>query len=249
GIVLLITAASLACGGGAPPAAPTAAAGAAAPTAAAVPTATPAPTATPTGPNLAALFNAAKAASFKVTYRVSGNAGGQAMSGEQTVYVKPPKTRVDLTAALGGQTGSMSMYSLPEGVFMCVSGGQSFCTAAPGSQPSVADTLKKNLSPDLAGTTPQGSRQVAGQSTSCFRTAVEGQTALMCMTSAGIPLYVESAGAVMEATSFSTSVSDSDFNLPSQPMTIPGAGAPGGVPNIPGLPGGIPNIPGVPRTP
>ena len=132
---------------------------------------------------------------------------------------------------------------------MCISGGQAMCMLSPGSQPSVADMLKKNLSPDLAGTTSQGTRQVAGQSTFCFRTAVEGQTALMCMTSGGVPLYVESAGAVMEATSFSTTVLDADFNLPSQPVTIPGAGAPGGVPNIPGLPGGIPNIPGVPRTP
>lgn len=56
----------------------------------------------------------------------------------------------------------------------------------------------------------------------------------------------------MEAISYSTIVTDADLALPAQPVAIPGAGAPGGVPGPPpGLPAipGMPNIPGAPGGP
>lgn len=215
-------AASLACGGGGP-AAPPAATAASAPAA----TAAPPPQPIPSGPNLGALFTAAKTASYKVTYRLSGTGGAQPLTGEQTMYIKPPNTRVDMTTMVGGQTGHMSLYSLPDGVFMCLRQGQVFCTKSPVPLPSAADLVRQNLPADPTSVTPQGSRQIAGQSTACFRSGAGGQAATMCMTEGGVPLYMESAGSVLEATSFSTSVSDADFTLPAQPS---GAGAPGGVP-------------------
>jgi hypothetical protein len=65
----------------------------------------------------------------------------------------------------------------------------------------------------------------------------------MCLSNTGIPLYSETDGVVIEATQVSTTVSDADFTLPAQPVTLPGAGSPGGIP------GGLPNIPGLPGVP
>src|SRR3990170_350022 len=57
-----------------------------------------APTSKPAEPSFMDIMNLGKQAAYKVTYQISGTANGQKMSGEQTWYAKPPKTRMDFSA-------------------------------------------------------------------------------------------------------------------------------------------------------
>src|SRR5882762_2958490 len=70
--------------------------------------------ATPTG--------AAKASEYKVTYKLTATGGAEGFSGEQSWFFKPPKARFDFSSSLSGQTATVSLYSLPDGTFMCFGG-------------------------------------------------------------------------------------------------------------------------------
>src|SRR5688500_6472075 len=63
------------------------------------------------------ILGSSKVSEYKVTYR-SAMAGG----GEQSWYSKPPKTRFDFSTTASGQTSVVSIYSLPDGTFMCFGG-------------------------------------------------------------------------------------------------------------------------------
>lgn len=182
---------------------------------------------------------------------MSGTSQGQSMSGEQTWYSKPPKTRMDFTATTQGGGGSASMYLLEDGAYMCSSmGGQQACFKSPEEQAmqqnqgaQVQDQVQEQ--PDKFDTTYIGPRQIAGQQGQCFAikpkagTQADFTESTVCYSAQGIPLLIQSKGQnfdmTMEATSVSTSVADSDFKLPSEPMTMP---------QFPGGQGGMPNIPG-----
>src|SRR5258705_4287375 len=100
-------------------------------------------------PKLAALLAAAKVSQYKITYRITASGGGaDAFSGEQSWYFKPPRARFDFGSNVGGQTTTISFFSLPEGSFYCFAGGGSAqCLAvARGSSP---------LDPNLALSMPQ----------------------------------------------------------------------------------------------
>ncbi|HET8568139.1 MAG TPA: hypothetical protein VFM93_04025 [Candidatus Limnocylindria bacterium] len=228
-----------ACGGGASPAgtAATSAPVGAAATPASAPTAaaTPAPAATPKPPAFADLVGAAKNASYKVTYKWTGTSGGESVAAEQTWYVRGTQSRFDFSVK--GQ-GSMSIFDLAEGAFMCVGrendqtyktewtclGGPKDATIAQAN-PGAAFSLTVEDRPDRFDPTFEGTRTIAGQTAQCFtlkdKVGGEFQEGRMCYSAAGIPLLMHSKGAgfdmTFEATAFSTSVTDADFKLPAAP--------------------------------
>ena len=223
-IVLIATAVALAaCGGSATTSTSTSAATTAAATQAASTTA--AAAATASGPSILDLLKAGKATTYKATYKWSITAAGQTQTSEQTWYYKAPNSRFDFSAGPGA---TFSVFSLSTGTFVCTSaGGQSFCQksadqAAFGQNPAADFALQLQGDPSKFNASFTGTQTVAGQQAQCYSVkSVAGGAfgdVTTCYSTNGIPLKttINSQGStlVMEATAFSTTVSDADFTLP-----------------------------------
>ncbi|HLE80293.1 MAG TPA: hypothetical protein VJA25_03265 [Dehalococcoidia bacterium] len=205
-----------------------------------------APTSKPADPSFMDIMNSGKQAAYKVTYQISGTSSGQKMSGEQTLFVKPPKTRMDFPGSEGGGAGRASLYMLPDSTVMCsMAAVPPLCLKMPKAQAmqqnqGVSAQEQVQESPDKFDVSYQGTRDIAGQQGQCFALKPKGGSqagfteGTFCYTKQGALLLMESKSQgsemKMEATSFSTSVSDADFQLPAEPGELPG---------IPLIPGGL----------
>lgn len=196
------------------------------------------PSAAPSGAGARAfrdVVGSASSSPYKVTYRVSSSAGGQAVSGTQTWYVSGQKFRMDLTVAQGGTTGAISIFATPDGTYSCVGSGTGpsmQCFGLPQSQafaesPAASFDASIRQNPDAFGATFSGSRTIAGTSASCY--GVNGSAAglsqgTICYSGNGVPLLYQfdssGLGVTMEATSFGVP-SDADFALPATPNKYP----------------------------
>ncbi|MDP2949330.1 MAG: hypothetical protein Q8P22_07315 [Chloroflexota bacterium] len=237
GVVLLTSACG---GGGEEKASPT-------PSARATGTAAASPAARATGtPAASSLTGAAKdlytlaskgtEAIYKATYKISSTTQGESSEGTMAIYSKPPKSRFDSTSTIPGQTEPT------EGRFISTNGdsitcsktaGEWTCTKFPAGQafeePSTAVDEQEVQKYDVSKT---DGRKIAGQSTDCFLMRPKpGQTDLpdeteLCLNGDGIPLYSQAKGpgadaTVVEATDYSGSVSDADFQPPAEPQALP----------------------------
>jgi hypothetical protein len=241
--MVLVSAFVAACGGGASTTTTASAGASAAATSAATTAATTAPSAAATataasGPKLADLLLAGKNAQYKITYSLKASgAGAEAFSGAQSWYFKPPRSRFDFSSSVGGQTQSLSIFSLPDGQFMCFTqGGQATCLSLPptGSpmDTNLAASFQATLSdhPDQYGGTFTGTKTIAGLQGSCYdvKSTAAAATGLssgsFCYSKEGIPLLssfsAQGSTWAMEATNVSTTVPDSDFTLPAKPTVI-----------------------------
>jgi len=237
--IVLASAFAVSCGGGGTTT--TGASGAA--TAAATSASTGAPgTGAPTTaaggnqPKLADLLAAAKVSQYKITYRITASGGGaDAFSGEQSWYFKPPRSRFDFGSNVGGQTTTISFFSLPEGSFYCFAGGGSAqCLAIAGAgsplDQNLAVSMQQSLvnHPDQYGGTFSQSKTIAGQQALCYdvKATAAAATGLssgtFCYSKEGIALLSQFSASgsswSMEATNVSTTVPDSDFTLPAKPL-------------------------------
>ncbi|HUQ41533.1 MAG TPA: hypothetical protein VM052_03435 [Candidatus Limnocylindrales bacterium] len=184
-------------------------------------------------PKLADLLAAGKLTSYKVTYRITATGGAAGMSGEQSWYFKPPRSRFDFSSNAGGQTSTISVYSLPEGSYYCFAGGgQSQCLSVAG----VGSPLDANMAamaqqslmghPDQYGATFKESRSIAGQQGFCYDVTGNAtgvfSAGLFCYDKNGLALLssftVQGASWSTEATNVSLNVPDSDFTLPAKPL-------------------------------
>jgi len=221
--------------GGATPTSTTGAVASAGATSAATQTgaATAAVTATASAQSLSALLAAGKVKEYKITYKITATGGGaEALSGDQTWYFKPPRSRFDFSTNMGGQSTTMSIFTLPEGSFMCfAAAGQSQCL----STPATGSPLDQNQAiltqramvdnPSQYGATFTGAKTIAGQQGQCYDVAATAgafSKGAFCYTKEGIQLSssfaVQGSTWSMEATNLSTTVPDSDFTLPSKPI-------------------------------
>lgn len=180
---------------------------------------------TASGPNIADILKAGKLTAYKVTYKWTITAGGQTQTSEQTWYYKAPKARFDFSAGPGA---TFSVYTLEDGTYLCTgAGGQSFCQKGPAgsgldANPAASFGLQLQDHPDQFNSSFQGIRSIAGQTAQCYAVKSLTGTAFgdvtSCYSSSGVPLLtqIKSQGQdfVMEASNFSTSVSDADFALP-----------------------------------
>ena len=219
--VALIVAAACG-GGGSQPTAGSPAASAAATSAAA----TPAATAAAAGPKLVDLIKQGKLAAYKVTYKWTMAGSGQNIDSTQTWYYKPPKMRYDF--AVAGQGGvSISYFVLEDGAYICTAlTGTAFCQKTAGQaelqqNPAASFDLQMSGKPDQFNATFTGSKTIAGQQAQCFGVKSVAAGAFgdvnSCYSSSGVPLFMQinsqGSNMTMEATSFSTTVSDADFKL------------------------------------
>lgn len=184
------------------------------------------------GPSFGQIVSSAKVSEYKVTYKLTAAGGG-----EQSWYSKPPKTRYDFGSSVSGQTSTVSIYSLPDGTFMCFGGtGQTAqCIGMTGLdtalQQNPAALYQQSLiqHPEQFSAVLVETRQIAGQQAQCFDVKSTVPTASLgdgrfCYSPQGILLLQKFAaqfGALdMEATSLSTTVPDSDFTLPAKPTIL-----------------------------
>ncbi|HEV2249431.1 MAG TPA: hypothetical protein VGT60_02865 [Candidatus Limnocylindria bacterium] len=214
-----------ACGGAAAPSAATATTAGANVGASTQVAATSAPPAASAGPNIADVLKAGKATTYKATYKWTVTAGGQTTTSEQTWYYKAPSSRFDFSA---GPSAVFSVYSLVDGTYVCTSaGGQGFCQksadqAALGQNPAADFALQLQGDPTKFNAAFTGSQSIAGQQAQCYTVKALAGGAFgdvsTCYSAAGVPLKttINSQGStvVMEATAFSTTVTDADFKLP-----------------------------------
>jgi outer membrane lipoprotein-sorting protein len=218
----------VACGGTASPsaqapAATSAAGGSVATSTTSSSTAAPAASA---GPSIADAIKAGRLSTYKVTYRWMITSGGQTVTSEQTWYAKAPNARFDLS--LGGGAGTFSVFSLADGTYVCTNaGGAASCQksaagAALQSNPAADFGLQLRDHPDQFNSTYQGTKTIAGQQAQCYNVKGIATTTFgdvtSCYSSSGIPLLTQmtAQGSTfsMEATAFSTDVTDTDFKLP-----------------------------------
>ncbi len=214
-----------ACGGSAAPAAQAPTVTTAAAATAAATASTSAPAATPSGPNVADLLKAGKLSTYKVTYKWTIVAGGQTQTSEQTWYYKAPKARFDFSAGPGSL---FSVFTLEDGTYVCTTaGGQSFCQKSPGgsgldANPAASFGLQFQDHPEQFNASFQGTRSIAGQTAQCYGVKSIAAGAFgdvtSCYSSNGVPLLTKMTSQgqefTMEASNFSTTVTDADFKLP-----------------------------------
>lgn len=192
------------------------------------------------GPSFAQILGSAKASEYKVTYKLTATGGASAFSGEQSWFFKPPKARFDFVTTASGQSGTVSLFSSPDGVFMCFgTGATAQCLGMTGLdtalQQNPAALYQESLiqHPDQWNGVLSETRQIAGQQAHCYdvkpvaatTAATAGLTdGRFCYSAQGIPLLqrfaVQGGTWSMEATSLSTTVPDSDFTLPATPTIL-----------------------------
>src|SRR5258705_893176 len=102
-------------------------------------------------PKLADLVAASKVSQYKIAYKITASgAGADAFSGEQSWYFKPPRARFDFGSSIGGQTTTISFFSLPEGSFYCFAGGGSAqCLAIAGAGSPLDQNLPVSVQQSL----------------------------------------------------------------------------------------------------
>jgi hypothetical protein len=226
--VLMFVAAAAACGGAAPTSTTASSETATQALAPSVGLVTSGPSAS--SASFAQLLGSARTGEYKVTYKM-------AAGGEQSWYSKPPKTRYDFGSTVSGQTSLVSIYSLPDGTYMCFGGtgvaaqciGMTGLDTALQQNPAALYQQAVFQHPEQFTAVLVESRQIAGQQAQCFDVKSAVAIAILtdgrfCYSSQGVLLlqrYGAGAGAYdMEATSMSTTVPDSDFTLPAKPTVI-----------------------------
>jgi hypothetical protein len=169
-------------------------------------------------------------ATFKVTYQWSS---GKDAPANETWYSKPPRSRIDFGDA--SQSSWMSQFILENGVFVCeTSSGKAACwksgsdAVAPEELSFTATlmTAYEGLMTEPSFKATRETRTIAGQQGSCVKSSDLLMLGLaeitLCYAGNGVPLLFQwKAGAdtfTMEAKSYSTSVSDKDFELLATPQ-------------------------------
>ena len=231
--VALLMATVIACGGttpsgssstsGQPSAAATASAASTAAASGLPATARPSASGSSSQAQLGELLASARLSPYKITYRFT--AAGQ--SSDQTWYSKPPRQRFDFGVGTGAAALVFSVYTLPEGTFSCfVVGTTKQCMAVPGGgsgldQNAAAASVRSMIqNPGSYTGTFVEAKTFAGQNGLCYDVS-GATTGRYCYSSTGLLLYSSFSAAgssiTMEATQVSTTVPDSDFELPAKP--------------------------------
>ena len=184
------------------------------------------------GASFGQILGSARTSEYKVTYKLTAVGAG-----EQSWYFKPPKARYDFSSSAGGQTSTVSIYALPDGTYMCFGGtglaatciGMSGLDTALQQNPAALFQQSMFQHPEQFNAVLVETRQIAGQQAQCFDVKSTVAIATLgdgrfCYSPQGIMLLQRfgAGGAAldMEATSFSTTVADSDFTLPAKATII-----------------------------
>lgn len=207
------------------------------------PTGTPAATAASATPEPTAerdalldLIRSGELPAYKITYAVTtaGAAGPASLVGWTQVH-SPPRFRSDLTARDAGKTQTIITILTEDAYYLCMDAeGQQACfefaTAEDAAMIQTAQAPQP-LPEDVESWSfaHLETRTLAGVQARCYEmsdAAAAGQSATACYSVEGVPLYIrttsEGVELTMEATSYTTAVSDADFELPYAVTRLPG---------------------------
>ncbi len=196
-------------------------------------------------PELQAVQDRAKISTFNATYRTTGSAADDSGSGTLTI-VKDGSARLRWTtiAATDGKDVSTVFIETPDLSVTCLSEagdlalvlgvdpGQGLCVSNAPADGESGGSLRDFFGgiDDLDVTLLEKSkRRIAGREGTCYRTQdnAGGQVRTVCFTDEGILLHNSTEGDdafEMEAQTVSSSVSDSDFELPYELKELPNLG-------------------------
>lgn len=181
---------------------------------------------------LSALANevqGAKNKTFKATWTTSSTSSTAGAPTTVTLEQKPP----DSLFLTSGGSGGGEFLSLGTTSYFCggSSGAAETCLKEAGPNPlaslidlysgdtfaSALQGYESEVAAKVAGVNVKFSNQsFVGQSGKCLTVTANGQTLKWCVTDSGILAYASVAGhGTFQLTSYSTSVSGSDFKLPS----------------------------------
>jgi hypothetical protein len=188
--------------------------------------------------SLAKYFGMKNGNGFTVDYTTSTTAGNYSSTSKSTMYFKDENNiRMDATAS-GMEIRS---YMSSGNLYSCLKSGSSWTCYSSGTyNNSGTEKVEKDFLANKAKYKIEKlpSRTVAGATCECYKTTVDNGYVEYCFSPEGVPLYTKTSGtsegmevqAIVEATSYKTSVSDSDFVLPAKPSAMPsfpGAGSAG----------------------
>jgi hypothetical protein len=164
---------------------------------------------------------------YKVTYQYSTSAQGISTSGTETIVMKGKDIRTDVTTA----QVSASTYILGDKIYSCSNAqGQTICYELPSNQQQQSSNAVQNqesLKQNWENFNMQmlGTRDIAGTTATCFSYEIQQGTYEYCYSSNYVLLYmkadVNGYTSELTATSFSNTVSDSEFDLPAEPQQLP----------------------------
>jgi hypothetical protein len=173
---------------------------------------------------------------FVVTFSIETSAGGETFSGEWTWYrdVEGERARFDIDTAAAGEVVSATYITTPDATFFC---SESNClsfptgTQSPFPDPSAALTDQVFDIDDrvLGGSVKDaGTRSIAGIEARCFTFDVPGSGIAegeSCVSAEGVPVLTvwegDEGSYRLEATSYSSDVSDEDFEPPFTVTQLP----------------------------
>lgn len=179
--------------------------------------------------SLSAAVQASEHGTFKAVYTATESGQTQTVTIEQS----PPKSYFATSDGAVIDTGTTTY-------FCSTSSGQQTCLSTSGSNnplaalvnlfsPATAVTYlqqaETEVAAHVAGVNVSFSSQTfAGQDSTCVTASVSGQSGKYCVTKSGILAYEGTGGNSFELTSYSSTVTDSDFSLPAGATveTIPG---------------------------
>jgi len=168
--------------------------------------------------DFAAKFQSLK---FKADYDVTSSASPETM--KLTEFIGFGKFRMDLTAQ-----GTETRFYSPEGVTCINQAGQWACFNLPQQQTPPSEQVAGIVeAPADYDTTYDGTMTVAGTTGQCFLIVKKSDPSVKtraCFSGEGALLYSKTdtpqGSSTITATSFSTSISESDFTPPAEPQGL-----------------------------
>ncbi|VVC01595.1 Uncharacterised protein [uncultured archaeon] len=201
------------------------------------------PSASSASDQLGALFDMRVALQYKAAYDVSSEAMGQQTSMQILQYVKGESKMRSDTEYAGIQSRTYFVDSI---VYVCTNTGTAWtCMKSTAQEEPSTTQANSEIASNLTDyqVVADGTMQVAGVTATCYKiTGKDISYYRYCASPEGVPLYMKMEASAqgqpvtteMKATSYSTSVPDSDFVLPAAATEAPalgnnaGAGAAGG---------------------
>lgn len=175
---------------------------------------------------------------YMVAYDVVASAGGEQMESQMTEYIKgTDRIRIDSTySGIESRT-----YLMDDAYYSCTSQTGAWTCMKIANQEQGTTQAMDDMQSNMGDyqVVADGTMQVAGVAATCYKvTGPNLEHYRSCHSSEGVPLYIkmqstsmgQSYTTEMTATSYSASVSDSEFVLPAEATELPtgGAGAAGG---------------------
>ena len=181
--------------------------------------------------DLASIFGGFATASFNVTFNMEGGSAGEAMNGTWTLIQDTAGNRTRFEVDSDGQ--SIVMITTADQKILCA---EDSCFDAGGAMgaamPNIGDIFSEGIDgvqEDASGGTVRriDGRTIAGVDAECVEfESADGAQGTACYAEGGIPLLIDATTTDgpfrMEATSFSTDVSDADFEAPFPVLSIGG---------------------------